>query len=418
MISPGLGVIFFINPENKNSVLYLAACLEQRLPDVPLWLCNPDTEKGRKVLADHGGARATVFLFSFTSFSRDANFRLLRLMKKKQAGKQAVFAAGGVHPTVAPEECLSAGFDLVFRGEGEASLPKIIGSLLTRGTDIPSAPRGVIEQKDPACLDSWIPYLKKYNSFMPVELMRGCPYECGFCLTPRVSGRRVRQRSPENVLRTASMMDTSTRNYMRFIAPNSFSYLSAGIKDSEGLSFFLKELRGTLGRQGKIYFGTFPSEVRPEWVTAEKLSLVGEFCDNRSVSVGIQSGSDRILGKIKRGHTAAQAAASIEALRGSGLAGIFDFMTGFPGEDALSFRETADMMEYAAGSGGSINLHYFMPLPGTEMEDQKPVSVPGDIRRRYKALEKKGRLKGKWEYQEKTGSLRRFRGNVPGTIFY
>ena len=50
----------------------------------------------------------------------------------------------------------------------------------------------------------------------------------------------------------------------------------------------------------KIFFGTFPSEVRPEFVTDESAELVRKYCANDSLSLGAQSGSDRILKEIQK----------------------------------------------------------------------------------------------------------------------
>ncbi|HML26164.1 MAG TPA: TIGR04013 family B12-binding domain/radical SAM domain-containing protein, partial [Methanomethylovorans sp.] len=52
-----------------------------------------------------------------------------------------------------------------------------------------------------------------------------------------------------------------------------------------------------------IYFGTFPSEVRPEFVTDGSLEMVNKYCTNDRISLGAQSGSERILRDIHRGHT-------------------------------------------------------------------------------------------------------------------
>ena len=56
-----------------------------------------------------------------------------------------------------------------------------------------------------------------------------------------------------------------------------------------------------LGPTGRIFFGTFPSELRPEHVSPRALALITRYCDNRVVILGGQSGSDRVLEAMGRG---------------------------------------------------------------------------------------------------------------------
>ena len=52
--------------------------------------------------------------------------------------------------------------------------------------------------------------------------------------------------------------------------------------------------------EGNLYFGTFPNEVRPEFVDDRALGLITRYCSNTRVAFGIQSGSDRVLAAIGR----------------------------------------------------------------------------------------------------------------------
>ena len=56
----------------------------------------------------------------------------------------------------------------------------------------------------------------------------------------------------------------------------------------------------------RIFFGTFPSEVRPESVKEETLRITQELGDNDNLTMGAQSGSPKILASIRRGHTVEQ----------------------------------------------------------------------------------------------------------------
>ena len=57
----------------------------------------------------------------------------------------------------------------------------------------------------------------------------------------------------------------------------------------------LAGVREDIGSERRLWFGTFPSEVRPEHVTEEALQLIRRYCNNRTLILGGQSGSDAVL---------------------------------------------------------------------------------------------------------------------------
>ena len=63
--------------------------------------------------------------------------------------------------------------------------------------------------------------------------------------------------------------------------------LTGFIQDLKKLKSFFSRLKNS------IYFGTFPSEVRPEFICEESLSLLEHYCSNTKLHFGAQSGSDR-----------------------------------------------------------------------------------------------------------------------------
>jgi radical SAM superfamily enzyme YgiQ (UPF0313 family) len=86
-----------------------------------------------------------------------------------------------------------------------------------------------------------------------------------------------------------------------FNSSNAFAYGSNGITpEFDKIETLLSSLASPNDKQ--IYFGTFPSEVRSEFVTGRALELVKSYCSNKSLSLGAQSGSERILKIIGRGH--------------------------------------------------------------------------------------------------------------------
>jgi len=147
----------------------------------------------------------------------------------------------------------------------------------------------------------------------------------------------------------------------------------------------------------RIFFGTFPSEVRPEFVTEEMLELVKQYCHNSSLSLGAQSGSQNVLDRISRGHTVEDVKCAVELCREYDLVPIVDVIFGLPGETVTDQQETLELVEFVVNKGGRIHSHYFTPLPGTPLEDAVPSPVGKDVNRTMGRLALGGKVTGVWE---------------------
>ena len=330
-------------------------------------------------------------LYSFASIQAEQVFR-----EVKNAGTNSIFIAGGPHATGRPEETLEY-FDYVVMGEGEETLPELIRAI-DEGSD-PSTVMGIAFKKEGRVvftdrrenidLDQYAPF--KPPLFGPIEISRGCPWNCAYCQTPRIFGHCMRHRSVEAICKY-------DRYYVdkRLVSPNAFAYGSNGITpDHEAVEKLLKSLTGN------IYFGTFPSEVRPEFVTAKMLELVNAYCANDEIHLGGQSGSDRILRAIHRGHTAATVIDAVGLIRDAGLTPVVDFIFGLPGENEEDQRATLDCINAIIADKGKIRAHYFMPLPGTELEGTTPETVSPDIEKVLGKLALGGMLTGAWVEKKK-----------------
>ncbi|MDD1668978.1 MAG: TIGR04013 family B12-binding domain/radical SAM domain-containing protein, partial [Methanomicrobiales archaeon] len=165
---------------------------------------------------------------------------------------------GGPHATACPGE-VARYADYVVVGEGEFTLPRLLAHLENGG----KGPVPGVVTRDSAlpadhmvCLDAFPPFsvMKGY-----IEISRGCPFGCAFCQTPRIFGSVMRHRSIDTIASFA-------RRYrdVRLVSPNALAYGSDGRRPLLG-----KVERLLAGLEGKVYFGTFPNEVRPEFVTDE-----------------------------------------------------------------------------------------------------------------------------------------------------
>lgn len=318
------------------------------------------------------------------------------------------FIAGGVHTSAEPETTLGAGFDWVCVGEGEhvllealrraqAMLPLegIRGLWRLEAGKVKSTGRA-----EGVKLDEFPPFAAKHNRFGAIEITRGCIYACRFCQTPFVNKARFRHRSVENVRHWAREMAKAELRDIRFISPTSLSY---GSPDEEPrldqVEAMLAAVREELGPHRRIYFGTFPSEVRPEHVTPEALALLKRYVNNDNLIIGGQSGSDRVLQSSHRGHDReAILRAARVSLEGGFLPNV-DFIFGLPGETEEDIAQTVSVMRELSALGAKVHGHTFMPLPGTPFRNAPPGQVSASLAAQLDELASQGGVYGQWKKQ-------------------
>jgi B12-binding domain/radical SAM domain protein len=280
-----------------------------------------------------------IMIYSFFTNQKEIVFE--EIVNAHASGISSFFIAGGPHPSGAPADTLNF-FDAVVIGEGEETLPELISQIQNNyrnGIDLKSGFEKitgiafkdnsgaviVTPKRSPVTLDSY-PCFSPNNIWRPLEISRGCPHRCKFCQTPQLFGHKMRHRSVSEIVKYAAYYDD-----LRFISSNAFAYGSGGVSPKPEK---VKELLSALSKleNKRIFFGTFPSEVRPEFVTEEMIDIVKTYCANVSLSIGAQSGSDAVLNEIGRGHTAEDVYAAAELCFANDIVPIVDFIVGLPSE--------------------------------------------------------------------------------------
>ena len=301
------------------------------------------------------------------------------------ASADCITVVGGPHATARYRDVAEYA-DYVIVGEGERTLPRLLASL-EKGEDRPlpgvATKEGYEPAKETVFLDAF-PAFSQMKGY--VEISRGCPFTCGYCQTPRIFGSCMRHRSIDTIAQFANRYE-----HARFVTPNAFAYGSDGIHPRwDKIEHLLRRL------EHSIWFGTFPSEVRPEFVCDEGLSLVADYCANEKLHFGAQSGSDAVLSRLHRGHTVDDVVAAVELCLDYGITPVVDFIVGFPFETDEDQRKTADMIAWVAQKG-MVHAHRFLPLPGTPLERTVPCPILPETAHLCGKLALSGRLTGSWD---------------------
>ena len=231
-------------------------------------------------------------------------------------------------------------------------------------------------------LGSFPPFSERLMLFAPIEISRGCPFSCKFCQTGNQS-RRMRHAPIEKVVGWVRTTIERGLDKVWFITPNIFAYQSKnGVTPNvEAIESLLSQLHKIEGLKG-IYFGTFPSEVRPESITKEVLTAIKPYITNKKILLGAQTVSDDLLKSIHRGHTFQDVEDGIELLNEFGFKSEVDFIFGLPGETKQHEEANIQFLKRVLkGEIKNIKIHghTFMALPGTPFENENDGELSKDI---------------------------------------
>jgi B12-binding domain/radical SAM domain protein len=323
--------------------------------------------------------------------------------------------AGGPHPTADPGGTIGLGFDFAALGEGEgtlvALLTRIAGGEDARGPGLAWRQEGALLRGSvppPVDLDTVPPFPGRLRRLGPIEITRGCAHACRFCQTTHLHGGRVRHRSAGRIAEAAREVVRRGGRDVRFVSPSALEWGSRdGMPRLEAIEELLRRVREAAGDEARIWFGTFPSEVRPEHVSPEALGLLRRHVANDHLAIGGQSGSEALLRACHRGHGVEEVRRAVRLAVEAGFRAKVDLIFGLPGETQEDAAATRTLAAELAGWGADIHAHAFLPLPGTPWEGAEPGIIDARTRELLERLSGAGRSTGPWRRQQAlAGELR------------
>lgn len=338
------------------------------------------------------------------------------LIKKirKRFGKRVLIIAGGPHPSGAPKDILKRGVDVAFIGESEDSIVKFFRKIQINENygDIEGIAYNNKRSKFHynkkthfIDLNRFPPFPVKNPRFGAIEITRGCPYSCNFCQTSFMMGIKPRYRSIETISKYVKIVENEFKHKtdIRFILPNAFSYGSIDGRsvNLSKLEELLSSVKKIIGSEGRIFFGSFPSEVRPEHVNKDTLALIQKYANNDNIIIGAQSGSQRMLDFCNRGHSVEDIYNSVEISSNFNILPNVDFIFGLPRETKGDRIQTIECMKDLIKIGARIHAHYFIPLPGTPFKNASVQRLDKETKQFLKKYNYRGKVYGNWRKQEK-----------------
>ena len=371
------------NPEKRLWMSY-SYMMEEGFPRYLRTLADPAAPiwtEVRNAIADFKPdvVGITAKTQNFTSASVVA-----RIAKECNPGAKVVL--GGPHATLSTKGALECpDIDVAVLGEGEMTLVELLRTWGAGREDVGgvaglayrrnghvafTAPRPNLQDLDalPFPAESAPRVLRDYDRY-PVEAFefvfatRGCPYNCTFCESKAIWTRQARWRSPENVVREIKALQARGCNYVYFD------------DDTFGINpRYIKELCQRIEAEcPDLRWGCEITVGCSKEQSAKYMRRAGCIM----VRIGVESGNNRMLRKLKKGHTIEKAHAAVDLYRRKGIEAQTFFMIGLPEETEETLQDT--MTAIRTINASAIMLNTFTPYPGSQLfEECRKLGVVDD----------------------------------------
>ncbi len=201
------------------------------------------------------------------------------------------------------------------------------------------------------------------TAFLTVQ--EGCDKFCAFCVVPYTRGAEVSRPADRVLTEARDLVERGVRE-LTLLGQNVNAYHG----HDRGLAGLIRELARIDGLERIRFTTSHPNDMDDDLIAAH-----GD-CDKLMpyLHLPVQAGSDRILKRMNRQHTAEQYLRLIERLRAARpdlhLSG--DFIVGFPEETEEDFRDTMALIE-AVQYGSAFSFKY-SERPGTPAAERPQVS--------------------------------------------
>ena len=236
---------------------------------------------------------------------------------------------------------------------------------------------------EPVVVDVSFPEIEKFDRLPEpsvegptafVSIMEGCSKYCTFCVVPYTRGEEVSRPVDDVIAEIASLADRGVKE-VNLLGQNVNAYRGNNhLGEIVDFADLLHLVNLVPGIERIRYTTSHPVEFSDAIVAcyAEIPALVDH------LHLPVQSGSDRILMAMKRGHTALEYKATIRALRRirPNMSLSSDFIIGFPGETEADFAATMKLIEEIGFDTSFSFIYSARPgTPAAELVDEVPESV-------------------------------------------
>jgi anaerobic magnesium-protoporphyrin IX monomethyl ester cyclase len=285
---------------------------------------------------------------------------------------------GGWHPSMFGKECLREScVDVTVQAQGEVTFADLVARFVA-GQSLDGCAGcmfrradGSIQVNPPRALLPIDRFRPHNYDLIPVERYydlkgkrqldyissQGCNFRCAFCSDPFVYGRKWVGIDPGSMVAKLSSLwekyrfdDLNFQDETFFTKRERVRAMAQGIVDAKLEFTWAATMRADQGTR-------LPDEV---WELCKRSGL-------RRLLVGVESGDDEMLKRIKKDVTIAEVFHTAGKMRSLGIAGIFPFIVGFPDESDASVEATMTCAKKLRAMSDQFEtpIFYFKPYPGS-----------------------------------------------------
>ena len=347
-----------------------------------------DSNKMRDVLRDSHDldltediSEADVLLINTCSIREKAEDKLFhqlgRWRKLKEKNPNLVIGVGGCVASQEGELILKRApyVDMIFGPQTLHRLPNMLNDAL---------------HKNDISIDISFPEIEKFDHLPEphsdgasafVSIMEGCSKYCTFCVVPYTRGEEI-SRPFNDVIQEVELLANQGVKEVNLLGQNVNSYMGL-MDDGEiaDLALLIAIVAQIVGIERIRYTTSHPVEFSNRLI--EAYAEVPELVSH--LHLPVQSGSDKILGLMKRGHTAIEYKSKIRNLKKirPDISISSDFIIGFPGETEKDFNDTVGLID-EIGFDKSFSFIY-SKRPGT-IASNMPDDVNPEIKKQRLAI--------------------------------
>ena len=226
--------------------------------------------------------------------------------------------------------------DIIFGPQTLHRLPKLIDDVLKKKSKPIDITFPLIEKFD------YIPQTKKTDVSQYVSIMEGCSKYCSFCVVPYTRGEEISRTLDDIIYEIYNLAKKGVKEII-LLGQNVNAYKGIRQKDNKLINFseLIRYISKIEGIERIRHTTSHPIDFSDD--------LINEYNNKKLCSnlhLPVQSGSDFILSKMKRKHTALEYKNMIKKVRSirPDISITSDFIIGYPGETEKNFQETLDLI--------------------------------------------------------------------------
>jgi len=299
-----------------------------------------------------------------------ANYKVDKIIAgiAKKINKDIKIVVGGTHATIDPDNTLKNDeFDYLVRGEGELTFLELVegrDKKSIKGLSYKQNNKIIQNEKRPFIKDlDGLPFPSRdlfinstnYIDYGNVITGRGCPYTCVFCASQKIWERKVRLRSPQNVIEELKDLKNRFNPPIIYFIDDTFTLIKDRAKNI---------CRKIIEEKINI---PWKCDTRVDKLDYELVNLMKKAGCIR-IKIGVETGSENMQNKIKKKLTLDKIREGVKIIKSVGLPLTVYLMAGFPGETNRDIKNTIEFAKEIDADYYSLSI--VAPYLGTEIYDE------------------------------------------------